>query len=413
MSKASEIKALSMADYTYLLPEEFIAYSPLAKRDESKLLVWDQGTVIDDHFYHLDRHLPAHALVVFNKTKVIAARLFFETPEKKKIELFLLEPIDGNYAALYQQNKTVWKCMVGGLKKWKNEAKLELAYRFNNQTGKLEAQKLNSNEQFVTIEFNWNTQDSFIEIINAAGAVPLPPYIKRESRAEDKERYQTIYAKSEGSVAAPTAGLHFTDEVFKSFKKKGINTCYVTLHVGAGTFKPVQAHVIGNHDMHEEYFEVEKETIEKLIDSQNQIVAVGTTSMRTLESLYWVAIFLMDHPNTTMNEIKISQWEHLNYKEDQLPKADIAFKDLLKWMEKNQTRALTGRTSICITPGYRFKVVDMLITNFHQPQSTLLLLIAAIMGEDWKKVYTHALEHSYRFLSYGDSSILKISKEKK
>ncbi len=400
-----------MADYTYDLPEHHIAYLPLPQRDESKLLVWDQGSIAHDHFYNLDDYLPKDGLLVFNQTKVIAARLFFLTAEQKKIELFLLEPQNGNYQALYDTHTSTWKCMVGGLKKWKSNDALVLEYSLQNQTGRLIAEKKQIHDQFVLIEFTWNIPGPFISVINAAGAIPLPPYIKRESDINDKERYQTIYAKDEGSVAAPTAGLHFTERIMDKLKQKNTETSFVTLHVGAGTFKPVQANAIGEHEMHEEYFEVEMQSIEKWIEHVSALVAVGTTSMRTIESIYWVAVQKMKYTQSNWNDIRISQWEHLKYENTTLPSASEALRHLINEMKNNSVQTLSGRTSICITPGYRFRVVNMLITNFHQPQSTLLLLIAAIMGTDWKKTYKTALELGYRFLSYGDTSLLKISNE--
>jgi S-adenosylmethionine:tRNA ribosyltransferase-isomerase len=355
--------------------------------------------------------LPEHAHLIFNNTRVIAARLKFKKSSGGGIEIFLLEPENGNYENLYHIGKTRWKCLVGGSKKWKNNEALLLEINGGELTTVVLARSIEKNDTYCLIEFEWNEEITFSDVLLKTGLIPLPPYIKRENTEADKARYQTVYAKQEGSVAAPTAGLHFTETIFSSLNKKGINHSFLTLHVGAGTFKPVTSSTIADHAMHEEYFEVKIETVATLADENKMIVAVGTTSLRTLESLYWIGLSLMRNvEKVNLNALHLNQWDHLEWSEIETPESILIFQFLLQQMKLQNVTTLNGHTGICITPGYSFKVVSALITNFHQPQSTLLLLIAAIVGNRWKDIYEHALLNKYRFLSYGDGSILFLEK---
>lgn len=400
------IQNISIADFQYELPNEKIAYEPLLPKDSSKLLVYKNGAIQDDHFYNVANHLPENSLLVFNNSKVIPARLPFFTETCACVELFLLEPIQPNsYELALGKNgdKTcTWKCFVGNLKKWKYTV---IDAAIDSIHCKLTAERLSTIEDAYEIKFSWDADLAFSEIIEALGKIPLPPYIKRETIESDKITYQTIYAKIDGSVAAPTAGLHFTDNTLASLRAKNIQTNHVTLHVGAGTFKPVKAATIGNHNMHSEYFVVEKSLLENLI-AQPCITAVGTTSCRTLETLYWLGVKLLLNSNADISSL--SQWEvyHLAL-ENNFSKQE-ALTRLLNHAVENQLHSIVCNTQILIAPGYPFQIVDILITNFHQPQSTLLLLIAAFLDEEnnWRSIYQHALDNNYRFLSYGDSSIL-------
>ena len=400
------IQNISIADFQYELPNEKIAYEPLLPKDSSKLLVYKNGAIQDDHFYNVANHLPENSLLVFNNSKVIPARLPFFTETGACVELFLLEPIQpNNYELALGKNgdKTcTWKCFVGNLKKWKYTV---IDAAIDSIHCKLTAERLSTIEDAYEIKFSWDADLAFSEIIEALGKIPLPPYIKRETIESDKITYQTIYAKIDGSVAAPTAGLYFTENTLASLRAKNIQTNHVTLHVGAGTFKPVKAATIGNHNMHSEYFVVEKSLLENLI-AQRCITAVGTTSCRTLETLYWLGVKLLLNSNADISSL--SQWEvyHLAL-ENNFSKQE-ALTRLLNHAVENQLHSIVCNTQILIAPGYPFQIVDILITNFHQPQSTLLLLIAAFLDEEnnWRSIYQHALDNNYRFLSYGDSSIL-------
>lgn len=407
MKNQSSVPAIDIKAFSYVLPQESIAYEPSKQRDDSRLLVYKNGSIDHSRYSSLASHLPAHAHLFFNDTKVIAARLIFQKTTGSKIEIFLLEPLDGNYEQLHHTRKSSWKCLVGGSKKWKHDEVLEMQIQSLTSTISLKAKRIEKADNYTAIEFTWNQAISFSELIEATGQIPLPPYIKRENNEEDKTRYQTVYAKEEGSVAAPTAGLHFTTAIFDSLQHKGIEKSFLTLHVGAGTFKPVTASSIADHQMHEEYFEVDFATIKQLAADQKMKVAVGTTSLRTLESLYWIGIQLMHKKSEPqLHALHLTQWEHFQWEEDDLKNTSTVFQYLLDLMQQKKVGKLIGHTGICITPGYQFKVIDALITNFHQPQSTLLLLIAAIVGDEWKKIYETALKDGYRFLSYGDGSIL-------
>ena len=390
-----------------LLPEQ-IAEKPLPERDLSRLLIWKNREISHDQYINISNHLPHNAHLVFNNTRVIAARLNFKKYTGGDIEIFLLEPLEGNYAALHDIGRSQWKCMIGGLKKWKNEEILTLGFTYRENIYELKATCLERKEDHCIISFEWSTNLLFHEVLEHAGKIPLPPYIKRMADESDKTRYQTVYAKEEGSVAAPTAGLHFTGRIFKSFESKSITHSFVTLHVGAGTFKPVSTRNIADHPMHEEFFELDLNMIEALCDESKMIIAVGTTSARTLESLYWIGLRLITN-NEEQHNYDLEQWEYLDLISDELPSHVIVFRNLADWMRKRNMQSIKGFTGICITPAYDFKVIKGLITNFHQPQSTLLLLVAAAVGDHWKEIYDYALAHDFRFLSYGDGSLLFVN----
>lgn len=407
-------KNLSIADYTYLLPEDRIANYPLAERDASKLLVYKEGAITDDVYKNIASHIPENALLIFNDTKVVEARLLFQKPTGGVIEIFCLEPHE-QYAdittAMLQQGKVLWQCLVGGASKWKHGQVLKkIIYTYGKEIILEAVYKEKRTDSFV-IELSWTDPEmTFAELLHHAGAIPLPPYIKRKADTSDSERYQTIYAHYDGSVAAPTAGLHFTDTIFKNLKDKNIQTDFVTLHVGAGTFKPVKSETMEQHEMHAEFIDVSKGTIENIIQHLDKtIIPVGTTSMRTIESLYWMGVKLAignwqlaidGHPAP-----ELSQWEAYDIAEQNIP-AKKALQTLLDWMKKTKTERLITKTQIIIAPGYKPRIAKALITNFHQPQSTLLLLVSALIGNDWRKVYDHALQNNFRFLSYGDGCLL-------
>lgn len=397
--------AFEMNTFDYQLPPEQIAEKPLPERDLSRLLIWKNREITHDHYINLSNHLPENAHLVFNNTRVIAARLIFQKQTGGQIEIFLLEPHDGNYAALHDTGRSQWKCMIGGLKKWKHEETLALGFTVCEKSFELKATCLERKEDHCIINFAWNTDLLFHEVLEIAGKIPLPPYIKRMADESDKTRYQTVYAKEEGSVAAPTAGLHFTDRIFKSFESTSITHSFVTLHVGAGTFKPVSTASIADHPMHEEFYELDLKMIETLCDEYKMIIAVGTTSARTLESLYWIGLRLMTN-NKEEHNYDLEQWEYLDLIKAETPNYVTVFEHLINWMRERNMQSIQGFTGICITPAYNFRVIKGLITNFHQPQSTLLLLIAAIIKDDWKRTYDIALKEGYRFLSYGDGSLL-------
>jgi len=405
-------KQISILDYTYDLPEEKIACYPLPERDSSKLLIYQQGHISESNYRHLDEHLPQHTLLVFNNTKVVEARLVFTKATGSSIEVFCLEP--GNtYAditsAMLQKGRVLWKCLVGGAKKWKEEwlTKEVVTGEGNIQLSARIAEK--HNDHFL-IELVWDNKDmTFAELLHHAGLLPLPPYLNRLAEEKDKATYQTIYARHNGSVAAPTAGLHFTERLFEKLEKKHIRKSFVTLHVGAGTFKPVKAAIMQEHDMHAEFIDVSITLIQELLQAtDNKIVCVGTTSLRTAESLYWMGVKLVTLYNSassfSVEDISIQQWDAYELLQD-ISKQE-ALQALLNWMEEEDMQRLITKTQIIIAPGYSLRVADGLITNFHQPQSTLLLLVAAVTGNNWRNIYDYALNHNYRFLSYGDGSLL-------
>jgi S-adenosylmethionine:tRNA ribosyltransferase-isomerase len=403
---------LSINDFTYHLPADKIALHPFAERDQSKLLIYKKKEFKEDIFKDIADHLPNNSLLIFNNTEVIPARIVFKKDTGATIEIFCLEPLTVFSEYLTVLNKTAcskWKCMIGGASKWK-EGSLEKKLNINNEEVLLTARlKEKLPEAYIT-EFSWQpSYYTFAEIIEHAGEIPLPPYIKREIIESDKERYQTIFAEHKGSVAAPTAGLHFTQKVFSSFKNKNITTDFVTLHVGAGTFKPVKAEIMGSHEMHAEWIDVSISTIENILGNlEGNIIATGTTSLRTIESLYWMGVKSFLNNDSRLQDLEIKQWDV--YDEpltNQNTEAKIALMSLIKWMKKNDLQKLFIKTQIIIAPGYKCKIANALITNFHQPRSTLLLLIAAITN-NWKSIYQYALENDFRFLSYGDGCLIFI-----
>lgn len=391
-------------DYDYNLPDSSIAYRPLAERDASKLLVYKDAILEDDTFYHLPHHLPPDATLILNNTRVIQARLHFTKPTGGVIEIFCLEPYQP--AAMVQameiREKVQWRCLIGGASKWKPGQMLQKPFEIEGRQVILNARYLNKEEDSFIIEFTWNGGFSFAEVLHEAGAMPLPPYIKRKAEGDDATRYQTVFAQHNGSVAAPTAALHFTKRVFNDLMDKRIQHHYITLHVGAGTFKPVKTETIAEHSMHAETFSVSLTTLQRLIEAQT-IVAVGTTSLRTLESLHWLGVkLLLDKTNT---DFTLVQWEAYDLAQHPFSYTQ-SLQALANYLHEKGEEAIACRTSLLIMPGYQFHSAKALVTNFHQPRSTLLLLVAAFIGGDWKRVYDHALENNYRFLSYGDSSLL-------
>ena len=399
-------KDISIEDYTYNLPEERIAQFPVAQRDQSKLLVAENGVLKQDRFRNIVQYLPSDSLIIFNDTKVIRARLRFRKATGAQIEIFILEPVLPTAEvqnAFQVQGQATWKCFVGNAKKWKQD-NLILDFEFAGKQIQLTASKGEALGNAYLIHFSWTPSDlMFSDILMGSGSIPLPPYMHRETKPEDIERYQTIYAKHQGSVAAPTAGLHFTDAVMQSLDKNNIQTDYVSLHVGAGTFKPVNADSMGEHEMHSEQVLISKETIIRLIEKKyKSLIVVGTTSTRTLESLYWYGVQLLENPTAVF---KINQWEPYASDKHLGISAQQALTAVLDYMNRNSLDILQGETQIIIAPSYQFKLVDVLITNFHQPKSTLLLLVAAFYGEQWREAYDYALAQDFRFLSYGDSCV--------
>ncbi len=414
-------KHLSIKHFDYDLPDEKIAKHPLKKRDESKLLIWKDGIINEDRFFNLDTHLRKNSLLLFNNTKVVEARLLFKKNSGTTIEIFCLEPASENAdiaTAMHETQTILWKCLVGNAKKWKQEL-LTKTIVYNNKEILLHAKKINRQDENFVVEFFWNDDTvSFAEILHTGGVIPLPPYLHREAEKEDAERYQTVYAKHDGSVAAPTAGLHFTDELFQKLSSKNITKDFVTLHVGAGTFKPVKTETIEAHEMHAEFFEVNIELVEKILNALYQnIIAVGTTTLRTIESLYWMGVKVSQlltvnsQQKISIEDISVKQWDaYEKYDDnDEDISAEKSLNALLNWMKENNQTKLISKTQIIIAPPYKLKIANALITNFHQPKSTLLLLVASIMGDNWKKVYDYALQNNFRFLSYGDASLIFAS----
>lgn len=401
------VKHIKIKDYNYPLTDVRIAKYPLSERDHSKLLIYDKGEIKEDVFYNIAEYLPKNALMIFNNTKVIQARMHFRKDTGALIEVFLLEPYaPADYEQMFQTtSECSWLCLVGNLKKWKGQ---QLGREINIK-GKDVFVKVDYEREHHTshlIKFSWNNNEvSFAEILDAIGELPIPPYLNRETQESDKTTYQTVYSKIKGSVAAPTAGLHFTDNVLSSVSNYGIDLEAITLHVGAGTFKPVKSDEIGEHNMHSEFVCVHKSTIEKLLLHDGKAIAVGTTSVRTLESLYYVGLKLLKDKDLSEDELHVCQWEP--YADDVKQVSAVkAIEQIREYMEEKNVNLIHFSTQIIIVPGYDYKIVKMLVTNFHQPQSTLLLLVSAFLHGDWKRVYDYALSHDFRFLSYGDSSLL-------
>ncbi len=403
---------LSIEGFSYDLPDERIAKFPLEKRDNSKLLIYQDGIISETVFRKLEESLDKGDLLVANQTRVIQARLIFRSSTGARIELFCLEPaVEGLdiQQAMLVEGSVIWRCMVGNARKWKEGEVLELRSDVD-KSFVLQARLSAKDGAEYLVYFSWQDEDlSFAEVLEEAGKIPLPPYLHREAEFSDEERYQTVYAKDDGSVAAPTAGLHFTMEVLKSLRAKGVNEGFLTLHVGAGTFKPVKSERMRDHDMHAEEIIANADFIQQVANCDKRLIAVGTTSLRSLESLYWTAVKLM-RKETEKLAIDVDQWYPYEVPENELPERKAAFEFLRAEMEKRKLKILKGSTRLIIAPGYKIKTADMLITNFHQPKSTLLLLVSACIGDDWREVYNYAFNNEFRFLSYGDSSLLYIRK---
>lgn len=399
------VQAISTSDYAYELPDDKIARYPLAERDQSKLLVWKNGQIHDAQFRKLPEYLQFNSLLIFNNTKVIRARLHFQKETGAKIEIFCLDPHEpSDYQIAFQTTQScVWKCMIGNQKKWKGD-QLRKIIRIDEVEIELRAEQTDQENKNL-ICFSWNNPNfEFTRIIEHAGSLPIPPYLNRETEQSDLERYQTVYSKIKGSVAAPTAGLHFTQKVISHLEKEGHQLAELTLHVGAGTFQPVKSETISGHEMHSEHLYISSDFLLKLLQHSGKKIAVGTTSVRTLESLYWLGVQAINDPEINIENLKVSQWEAYSESENKFH-VNEALKALIALLNKHQTDYLSASTQIIIAPGYQFRMVDGLITNFHQPQSTLLLLISAYLGNKWRKIYEHALANNYRFLSYGDSNL--------
>lgn len=398
-----DLKGIRIADYDYPLPEERIAKFPLPQRDHSKLLCLNGDSLSEHHFYDLPSLLPQDAMLVFNDTKVIHARLFFCKETGAVIEVFCLEPHDMAVSQAFEQRqRCTWTCFIGNNKKWKG-GKLSGKWKTEGGEFELTAERREAVGNAWVVDFDWTGGLSFAEVIDAAGVIPLPPYLHRDAEASDAERYQTVYARYEGSVAAPTAGLHFTPAVLDALHARGIDTEYITLHVGAGTFKPVSTDTIGEHEMHVEPVHVSSDNLRRIIAHQGRtLVAVGTTTVRTLESLYWFGVQLMQQPD--LDGMHVKQWDPYTLPADGIGCVQ-AYERILDWMERRGTDTLHGATQLMIAPGYKYRVADGVVTNFHQPKSTLLLLVSALIGDRWRDAYRYALDHGFRFLSYGDSCL--------
>lgn len=399
----TDIKSISIDQYDYPLPEDRIAKYPLAERDASKLLVLKDGQLQASQFKHIGDFLPPKALLVFNETKVIRARLRFQKATGSQIEIFCLEPEEDYQIAFSSASPVRWKCLVGNSKRWR-EGKLQMSLNVNGNEVVLTAERVEKNDQYSEIEFSWSPSGlPFASVLEAAGEIPLPPYLNREAEPEDRDRYQTVFARYDGSVAAPTAGLHFTKPLLQQLQHQGFELDEVTLHVGAGTFRPVATATIGEHAMHSETIIVRKSLLEKLLRHlESDIIPVGTTSTRTLESLYWIGMMLHEK-GTELRELHVEQW--YPYENHPSLTTQEALHHIINYMELHQLTRIEASTALMIVPGYQMKVITGLITNFHQPKSTLLLLVSALIGDQWKKAYQYALDNGFRFLSYGDSCI--------
>ncbi len=392
---------LDINDFDYPLPDERIPRHPVSPRDSSKLLLYRHGDITHDIFRHLPQYLPSETLLVYNNTRVIPARMIFHKATGARIEIFCLEPrVPTDYQInLAATDTVIWKCLVGNAKKWKGDS-LQLPIAALNET--LTAQEVGTEGNARLIRFTWNNNKySFAELLDAIGQLPIPPYLNRDTEESDKIDYQTVYSRIKGSVAAPTAGLHFTDRVLNELRDKGIKTTELTLHVGAGTFQPVKTRDANQHSMHTEFIAVPRQTLVDIADNIGHIIAVGTTSVRTLESLYYLGLRVMDNEHS---ELHVTQFEP--YEKETGVTVKEALSALIRYLDEHGATTLYGSTQIMIKPGFRFKVIEGMITNFHQPKSTLLLLVSALVGDDWKAIYRYALDNDFRFLSYGDSSLL-------
>ena len=399
------IQEIAIAEYDYPLPDEKIAKYPLAERDTSKLLLYKSGEIIEEKFSNLHGFIPQGALMVFNNTRVIQARLRFRKETGAQIEVFCLEPEQpADYQQMFQETKEcVWQCLVGNSNRWKGGV-LSQVINIAGVDVTLSVERVSSAASVNLVRFSWDGGFSFAELLDAAGELPIPPYLNRKTEENDKNTYQTVYSKVKGSVAAPTAGLHFTPAVLAALDAAGVQRGEVTLHVGAGTFKPVKSELIADHEMHEEYIEVQRSLIERLVASGGSAVAVGTTSVRTLESLYFLGELVHESPDIAEDELFVGQWTP--YNKPHTLSAVESLQALLHWLDVKGLDRVHSHTQIMIAPGYKFRIVKAIVTNFHQPKSTLLLLVSAFIGGNWRKVYDYALENDFRFLSYGDSSLL-------
>lgn len=401
-----DTKHIRIKDFDYELPDNRIAKFPVQQRDHSKLLVYNKGAVSEDLFYNISEYLPSGSLMIFNNTRVIQARIHFRKETGALIEVFLLEPAKpSDYELMFQtRGECSWLCMIGNLKKWK-EGTLTRTFNVNGRDIRFSATRRHEQGTSHWVDFSWDDADiTFADILEQVGELPIPPYLNRNTEESDKITYQTVYSKIKGSVAAPTAGLHFTSKVLADIDNHGIERDELTLHVGAGTFKPVKSEEIAGHGMHTEYICVRRSTLENLIRHGAHAIAVGTTSVRTLESLYYIGARLAENPDATEEQLHIEQWEPYDTHPTISPVS--ALQNIVDYLDRNGLNSLHGSTQIIIAPGYEYKIVKMLVTNFHQPQSTLLLLVSAFVHGDWKKIYDYALGHDFRFLSYGDSSLL-------
>ena len=399
------IQEIAIAEYDYPLPDERIAKYPLAERDTSKLLIYNKGVVCEERFSNLPQFVPQNSLMVFNNTKVIQARLRFRKETGALIEVFCLEPEQPcDYQQIFLETKEcVWQCLVGNSNRWKGGV-LSQCVTVAGKEVTLSVERVGGPAAVNHVRFTWDGGCSFAELLEAAGELPIPPYLNRATEESDTRTYQTVYSKVKGSVAAPTAGLHFTPAVLEALTAAGVEREEVTLHVGAGTFKPVKSELIADHEMHEEYIEVRKALLEKLIAAGGSAVAVGTTSVRTLESLYFLGELVAENPAITQDELHVGQWTPYN-REHSLSTVE-ALEALVTWLERNGLDRVHSHTQIMIAPGYTFRIVKAIVTNFHQPKSTLLLLVSAFVKGEWRKIYDYALANGFRFLSYGDSSLL-------
>jgi len=403
----TKTQQISIDDFDYPLPDERIAKFPLAHRDESKLLLYRNGEVGESIFKNIANYIPNDSLMVFNNTRVIQARILFHKETGAKIEIFCLEPIEPHdYVLTFQTTGScTWNCLVGNSSKWR-EGLLSMEINADGENTVLHAERKRQDNDSSIVEFTWNNPSlTFADILDVVGIIPIPPYLHRKSEKSDLTTYQTVYARIKGSVAAPTAGLHFTPEVLADIDAHGIVREEVTLHVGAGTFKPVKSKTIEGHEMHTEFISVNKSSIEKFKNKLGKIIAVGTTSVRTLESLYYIGVILSHNPQATSEELVVKQWFPYEEENNQLSVYD-ALQNIIDYLGREQEEKLVTATQIIIAPGYEFKLVKGIVTNFHQPKSTLLLLISAFVKGDWKNIYHYALSHDFRFLSYGDSSLL-------
>ncbi|MCH7397036.1 S-adenosylmethionine:tRNA ribosyltransferase-isomerase [Belliella sp. DSM 107340] len=403
MNHSTPTAELKLSDYEYTLPEEKIAKFPLQNREDSKLLHFKNGTIEHLNFKEITELIPSGSLMIFNNTKVIPARLLFQRSSGAKIEIFLLKPIEPTSVineVMINTESVAWECMIGNLKKWKADEILSGEVIYQGQSIELKAALIDKERRMV--RFTWAENIPFVSIVEASGEVPLPPYLNRKPTAEDKPRYQTVYSEKEGAVAAPTAGLHFTDKILEELKQNGVEEDFLTLHVSAGTFQPIKSENVTEHNMHSEQVVVNKSVVRRITSQTDKIIAVGTTSMRSLESLYWFGVQLITEDVMQFLIPKLYPYQEF----DSLPTRQESFLKILEFMDQNKLEEITGSTEIFIMPGYSFKVCDGLVTNFHQPGSTLILLVAAFTKERWKEIYQDALEKNYRFLSYGDSNLL-------